>query len=56
MISLQQVPPNGGKPKTPPFRPADWRWDEPLEYTKEGFLLPCRKTWLERMWERFRFW
>ena len=34
------TPPNGGRPRSPDFPPG-WRWDEPLEYTPEGFLLPA---------------
>jgi hypothetical protein len=34
-----------------PF-PPNWRWNEPLEYTPDGLLLPSRKSWIERFWSR----
>jgi hypothetical protein len=31
-------------------RPGNWRWDESLEYDRNGFLLPPRRTLLERVY------
>ena len=42
------IPPYGGRDKSPAFPPG-WRWDEPLEYTREGFLLPARRSMFERV-------
>lgn len=49
---LHPVPPYGGPNKSPAFPPG-WRWDEPLEYTPEGFLLPARRSLLERVYMWF---
>lgn len=43
------TPPNGGRSRSPAF-PPNWRWDEPLEYTPEGFLLPVRRSLLRRIY------
>lgn len=42
------LPPHGGRKQSPKF-PPNWRWDEPLEYTREGFLLPSRRSMIERV-------
>ena len=44
---LHPVPPYGGHTQPPKF-PPNWRWDEPLEYTREGFLLPSKRSMIER--------
>ena len=46
---LHPIPPYG---KQTPALPPKWRWDEPLEYTREGFLLPSKRSMIERglMW------
>jgi hypothetical protein len=54
-VPRYNLPPHGGRSRAPSF-PPNWRWDEPLEYTPEGFLLPGRKTWLERLWSTIKFW
>ena len=45
---LHPVPPYGGHKQTPKF-PPNWRLDEPLGYTHEGFLLPARRSMFERV-------
>ena len=47
-IPRHNVPPYGERKQTPDFPPG-WRWDEPLEYTHEGFLLPSRRSMIERV-------
>ncbi len=55
---LHPVPPYGDRKQSPAF-PHNWRWDEPLEYTPEGFLLPARRSLIERVfvwvWKRLGF-
>ena len=45
------TPPNGGRSRSP-VRPSNWRWDEPLEYTPEGFLLPASRSLRVCLWGR----
>ena len=43
------TPPNGGRSRSPVFPPM-WRWEEPLEFMAEAFLLPAQRTLPKRVY------
>ena len=48
-IPRSNISPYGSRIQSPAFPPG-WRWDEPLECTREGFLLPARRSMIEKVY------